>query len=260
MYKPLKPNLNSSKKTPISRALERLGKSSLGFKTPNSKHPKNENISIVKNKTLNKSSIHSVLRENCRSVSPIIRCDDLSFYEIAETLGKGSYGLVKLAVSKQTGEKFAVKIYEKSRLTDSVKRANVNREISILKKLNHPNSINLIKMIENTENVYLFTEFVPGCSLFTHLNKQIGKKLTENSCKLIFKQIISAIDYCHSLKVSHRDIKLENILIHNNHIKIIDFGFAIANQPRCRTFCGTPSYMAPELVNREEYSPFSVDI
>ena len=262
MFKPLKAKEYIACKSPISRALQRLGMTSSGFKTPTSKNSaqRNENIGIINNKSLNKSINQGGLRENCRSASPIVVNDELSQYEITETLGKGAYGLVKLATKKKTGEKFAVKIYEKSRLTDPTKRANVNREISILKKIHHTNTISLVKMIENSECVYLFTEFVPGCSLYTFLSKQPGKKLSENTCKVIFKQVVSAIDYCHSVKISHRDIKLENILIHNSQIKLIDFGFAILNQSRCRTFCGTPSYMAPELVNREEYSPYSVDI
>lgn len=262
MFKPLKTKEYTTRKIPISRALQRLGLASSGFKTPTSRQisQKNENFGTSKSKTPNRSGLSTGLRENCRSVSPLIPSDELSQYEITETLGKGAYGLVKLATLKRTGEKFAVKIYEKSRLTDPTKRANVNREISILKKLSHQNIISLEKMHENSECVYLFTDFVPGTSLFTFLSSQPGKKLTENNCKLIFKQVISAISYCHSLKISHRDIKLENILIHNKEIKLIDFGFAIANQAKCRTFCGTPSYMAPELVNRDEYSPFSVDI
>lgn len=261
MFKPLNSKDYASRKSPISRVLIRLGMNSTGFKTPNARKPpqRNENQCMNKNKSLNKSNFHIGLRENCRSVSPIVT-DELHQYEITETLGKGAYGLVKLALEKSTGIKHAVKIYEKSRLTDTAKRANVNREIVILKKIKHPNVISFIKMIENKDCVYLFTEFVPGTSLYAYLSKQSGKKLPENTCKLIFKQIIGAVSYCHSLKVSHRDIKLENILIYNNQAKLIDFGFAIANQAKCRTFCGTPSYMAPELVNHEEYSPFSVDI
>ena len=209
---------------------------------------------------LNKSIITKALHENNRSVSPVCTKDELSQYEITETLGKGAYGLVKLATHKRTNEKFAVKIYEKSRLTDPSKRANVNREISILKRISHPSIISFGKMIENSESVFLFTEFVAGTSLFTHLTRHAGKKISENVCKGLFKQILEAVDYCHALKIAHRDIKLENILIHNSVIKVIDFGFATINQPKCRTFCGTPSYMAPELVKREEYSPFAVDI
>lgn len=262
MYKPLKPKDYNSNKSPISRALTRLGITTSGFKTPTcrNKLSRNENMTSFKNKSLNKSTIPSGLRENSRSITPTLHIDDLSQYEITETLGKGAYGLVKLAVCKSSGAKFAVKIYEKSRLTDPVKRANVNREISILKNLIHSNIISFGKMVESQDCVYLFTEFIPGCSLYAYLVKHPGKKLCENACKLLFKQIVSAIHYCHSQKVSHRDIKLENILINNDQVKMIDFGFAIANQQKCRTFCGTPSYMAPELVNREEYSPFAVDI
>jgi serine/threonine protein kinase len=262
MFRPLRPKEAVGHKSPISRALNRLGITSTGFKTPSSRNTptRNENQGMVRNVNLNKSSINCGLRENRRSISPVPAKDDLDSYELSEILGKGAYGLVKLGIAKRTGEKFAVKIYEKTRLSDPVKRGNVNREISILRKLSHTNIIGLVKMIENTEAVYLFTEFVPGCSLYSFITRSQAKKLAEPQCKLIFKQIVSAIAYCHSLKISHRDIKLENILIHNSQIKLIDFGFAIANQSKCRTFCGTPSYMAPELVNRDEYSPFSVDI
>lgn len=262
MYRPLKTKEYIASKSPISRTLNRLGITSSGFRTPNSRNiiSRNENSAIIKPVNLNKSIITKALHENNRSVSPIATPDELSQYEITEILGKGAYGLVKLATHKRTGEKFAVKIYEKSRLTDPSKRANVNREISILKRIGHPSIISFGKMIENSENVYLFTEFVAGTSLFTYLTRHAGKKISENVCKGLFKQILEAVDYCHALKIAHRDIKLENVLIHNSTIKVIDFGFATINQAKCRTFCGTPSYMAPELVKREEYSPFAVDI
>lgn len=262
MYRPLKAKEYIASKSPISRALNRLGITSSGFKTPNNRNTstRNENSGIVKSINLTKSIVQKGLRENCRSISPVPLSDDLSQYDITETLGKGAYGLVKLATLKRTGEKFAVKIYEKSRLVDPSKRANVNREISILKRISHSNIISFGKMIENSENVYLFTEFVPGTSLFTYLTKHTGKKISESICKSLFRQVVLAIDYCHNLKIAHRDVKLENILIYNNQIKLIDFGFATVNQAKCRTFCGTPSYMAPELVNRDEYSPFAVDI
>ena len=187
---PLKGRESITSKSPILHTLKRLGVSSSGFKTPTSKNSayRNENIGINKNKSMNKSINQSGLRENCRSISPMLYKDELSQYEITETLGKGAYGLVKLAIKKQTGEKFAVKIYEKTRINDPIKRNNVNKEINILKKLSHSNTINLIKMIENSDSVYLFTEFVPGSSLYSYLCKQPGKKLSENACKVLFKQ------------------------------------------------------------------------
>ena len=189
-------------------------------------------------------------------------------YEIGKIIGKGAYATVKICINKITQEKFAMKIYDKKKLNDDIKKRCILREIEILKKLNHQNISKLYDIIITDKQILLIQELVNGVSLRDFYNKEIRNQqnISENKFKiltLIFKQIFSAFDYIHKKYISHRDIKLENILITKNYdIKIIDFGFGIYN-PRNylqKFFCGTPNYMAPEIVMKKEYIGEKADI
>lgn len=111
--------------------------------------------------------------------------------------------------------------------------------------------------------MFLVMELVKGVSLLSFLKAQPYKKVDENDCKYIFSQVIKGIEYLHSRRIYHRDIKLENIIIdEDKNIKIIDFGFG-ANNPRSKYlnfFCGTPSYMPPEIVQKKDYIGSCADI
>ena len=175
----------------------------------------------------------------------------ISNYSIIGQIGKGAYAVVKQGVEKKTGKKIAVKIYEKYQLADSQKKANVNREISLLKRLNHPNILKLYEVIDTPRQLYLITELISGKSLHNYVKTKMNRKLQEDEALRIFGQILSGIEYCHRQNISHRDIKMENILLDENLTpKIIDFGFSICSGPsqRLKLFCGTPSYMSPEIV------------
>ena len=192
----------------------------------------------------------------------------LSYYEIGKIIGKGAYAVVKICKNKITQEKFAMKIYEKKNLNDSIKKKCVAKEIEILKKLNHPNIAKLYDTIITEKYILLIQELVNGISLREYYNTEIRnqKIISEKKLKLltiIFKQIFSAFDYIHKKNIAHRDIKLENILLtKNNEIKIIDFGFGMYN-PRNhlqKFFCGTPNYMAPEIIMKKEYDGQMADV
>ena len=192
----------------------------------------------------------------------------ISNYEIGKVIGRGAYATVKICKNKITQEKFAMKIYEKKILSDNIKKKCIAREIEILKKLNHPNIVKLYDTIISDKNILLIQELVNGISLRDFYNKEIRnqKNISENKFKiltLIFKQIFSAFDYIHKKNIIHRDIKLENILLtKNNEIKIIDFGFGLYN-PRNylqKFFCGTPNYMAPEIIMKKEYDGQKADM
>lgn len=106
-------------------------------------------------------------------------------------------------------------------------------------------------------------EYIGHTSLHAYLKSKINRRLEEKEAKYLFIQIVKGIDYCHYKNIVHRDIKLENILLDENHnIKIIDFGFSIIipNYKKLNIFCGTPSYMAPEIVNKIMYSGNSADV
>ena len=192
----------------------------------------------------------------------------ISHYEIGKVIGKGAYATVKICKNKITQEKFAMKIYEKKILNDNIKKKCILREIEILKKLNHPNIVKLYGTIISDKNILLIQELVNGISLRDFYNKEIRnqKNISEKKYKiltLIFKQIFSAFDYIHKKNIFHRDIKLENILLTKNYeIKIIDFGFGLYN-PRNylqKFFCGTPNYMAPEIIMKKEYDGQKADM
>ena len=192
----------------------------------------------------------------------------ISHYEIGKVIGKGAYATVKICKNKITQEKFAMKIYEKKILNDNIKKKCILREIEILKKLNHPNIVKLYDTIISDKNILLIQELVNGISLRDFYNKEIRnqKNISEKKYKILtilFKQIFSAFDYIHKKNIFHRDIKLENILLTKNYeIKIIDFGFGLYN-PRNylqKFFCGTPNYMAPEIIMKKDYDCQKADM
>ncbi|EGR33203.1 protein kinase domain protein [Ichthyophthirius multifiliis] len=176
-------------------------------------------------------------------------------------LGKGSHASVKLAIQKNTGIYFALKIYYKFNLLDQNKLKNVKREISILKRIQHQNVIGIKYAFEDKQQVKQKNNIYIQILIKKYLNEQIKKDLIpEFEAKYIFKQIVSAIAYCHSKNIVHRDIKLENILYENQNVKIIDFGFAVCTNLKIKIFCGTPTYMSPEIVSKIEYCGKKSDI
>ena len=188
----------------------------------------------------------------------------LEEFTLGKLIGTGAYASVKLAVSKTEGKKFALKIYEKYRLTDPSKKKNVAREIEILKKIGHPNIVKMFEVIETPKQLHLVLEFISGGSLGAYLKKKPNRRLEENECRRLFRQLVLAIEYIHSEKVTHRDLKLENLLMDNDNsvVKVIDFGFStcFSHEKKVKLFCGTPTYMAPEIVMRKEYSGPPADI
>ena len=184
-------------------------------------------------------------------------------YIISSDLGIGSYAQVKLGIHKITKKKYAIKIYDKNLIDDEEKKNSIKNEIFILKQLNNENIMKLYDVINTNRHLYLFLEYINGISLLEYIQKSENKRIEEKICKKIFYQIVKAISYCQNKNICHRDIKLENILIINdNNIKLIDFGFAI----KCNRndfqefFCGTLYYMPPEIVNKQKYIPFYSDI
>ena len=181
--------------------------------------------------------------------------EQLDNFILGNEIGKGAYATVRSAKNKQSSSKVAIKIYDKFKLLTPNRKKNAEREIKILTRLNHPNIVKLYKTVENNKSLNLIMEYVNGCSLMAYLKQKPNKRLEESEARSIFRQIIEALDYCHSLGISHRDIKLENILIDPQHcIKLIDFGFStcFSNEKKVKLFCGTPSYMSPEIVTKQE--------
>lgn len=188
--------------------------------------------------------------------------NNINNYKLDKNLGQGSYAVVKLATEKSSGEKVAIKIYEKYKLADPRKMKNVRREIQLLKQMDHPYIIKLHDSFENSKQIHLVMEYIGKQSLHGFLKAKTAKKVEEPEARKIIQQICKGLSYCHAKHIVHRDLKLENILIDDNkNIKIIDFGFSVSVAPdkTLNIFCGTPSYMAPEIVSKKNYKGHATD-
>ena len=184
-------------------------------------------------------------------------------YLITKELGKGSYAVVKLALHKTTKNKYAIKIYSKYAMIDPQKRKTVKNEINILKQIDNENVMKLYEVIDTPSNLYLVLEYINGISLLDIIKNEKYHFLKEQRAKKIFLQVVKGISFCHKNNIFHRDIKLENILVlKDDTIKIIDFGFGVKcnRDTYQKLFCGTPSYMAPEIVKKEKYIACYSDI
>ncbi|CAL5225961.1 g8763 [Coccomyxa viridis] len=181
-------------------------------------------------------------------------------YQKIRTLGQGSYGVVMLAVDKQTREKVAIKFWPRGAECINV---DVQRELHHHSGFNHPNVIMFREVFITADHVGLAMELAPNGDLFKKVRD--AKGLAEAEARTIFQQLILAVDYCHRMGVANRDIKLENVLLggdkKNPVIKLTDFGFSKSDLDSIpTTICGTPGYMAPEVLMGREYDGRMADV
>ncbi|KAF8560890.1 hypothetical protein P879_05040 [Paragonimus westermani] len=169
-------------------------------------------------------------------------------------------GLVKMGVHCVTGKKVAVKIVNREKLSESVLQ-KVEREIAIMKLIEHPHVLGLYDVYENRRHLYLILEHVSGGELFDYLVRK--GRLSPKEARRFFKQIISALDFCHSHCICHRDLKPENLLLDDKlNIRVADFGMA-SLQPEgslLETSCGSPHYACPEVIRGEKYDGRMADV
>jgi len=182
-------------------------------------------------------------------------------YSLGKNIGKGTFGKVVLGVHTITGQNVAIKILEKEKIVDIADVHRVDREISILKLVKHPNIIHLYEIIETKQQLYMITEYAEGGELFEYIVKR--KRLKENEARIFFEQIISGVSYLHKLNIVHRDLKPENLLLdYQNNIKIVDFGLSNKYEEGqlLQTACGSPCYAAPEMIAGKKYHGSTVDV
>ena len=188
--------------------------------------------------------------------------DFLSDYEIKETIGKGTFSIVKLGINKATNEKVAIKILKKKKMQRKKDKSRLDREISILKRLHHINVIKIHKITEEIDNYYIVMEYCENGELFNYIVAH--QRLSEEETAYFFYQLINGLDYIHHKNIVHRDLKPENLLLsQGNVLKIVDFGLSNYYYPDGKllsTPCGSPCYASPEMVCGNKYNGFRIDI
>ncbi|TSK53643.1 Serine/threonine-protein kinase MARK1 [Bagarius yarrelli] len=181
-------------------------------------------------------------------------------YRLLKTIGKGNFAKVKLARHILTGREVAVKIIDKTQLNPTSLQ-KLFREVRIMKILNHPNIVKLFEVIETEKTLYLIMEYASGGEVFDYLVAH--GRMKEKEARAKFRQIVSAVQYCHQKRIVHRDLKAENLLLDADmNIKIADFGFSneFTIGSKLDTFCGSPPYAAPELFQGKKYDGPEVDV
>ncbi|XP_037116163.1 serine/threonine-protein kinase MARK2-like isoform X11 [Syngnathus acus] len=210
-----------------------------------------------------KSSSGRSSMSRCRNSVATTTSDEqphIGNYRLLKTIGKGNFAKVKLARHVLTGKEVAVKIIDKTQLNSSSLQ-KLFREVRIMKMLNHPNIVKLFEVIETEKTLYLVMEYASGGEVFDYLVAH--GRMKEKEARAKFRQIVSAVQYCHQKCIVHRDLKAENLLLDADmNIKIADFGFSneftLGN--KLDTFCGSPPYAAPELFQGKKYDGPEVDV
>nr|CCC94332.1 putative protein kinase A catalytic subunit [Trypanosoma congolense IL3000] len=173
--------------------------------------------------------------------------------EVKETIGTGTFGRVRLCRHKTSGQFFVLKILKKQEILRMKQVDHILAESSILQELNHPFIVTMFKGFMDDYRLYLLLEYVVGGELFSHLRK--AGKFPNDVAKFYSAEVILAFEYIHSCGIIYRDLKPENVLLDKfGNIKITDFGFAKRVRDRTYTLCGTPEYLAPEIIQSKGHN------
>ncbi|KAJ6715807.1 CBL-INTERACTING SERINE/THREONINE-PROTEIN KINASE 3 [Salix koriyanagi] len=197
-------------------------------------------------------------------------------YEMGRTIGEGTFAKVKFARNSETGEPVALKILDKEKVLKHKMAEQIKREVATMKRIKHPNVVRLYEVMGSKTKIFIVLEFVTGGELFDKIVNH--GRMGEDEARGYFHQLINAVDYCHSRGVFHRDLKPENLLLNaNGNLKVSDFGLsALSQQVRVTTIkssalsfqddgllhtaCGTPNYVAPEVLNDRGYDGATADL
>ncbi|XXG52705.1 hypothetical protein AAC387_Pa03g0962 [Persea americana] len=185
-------------------------------------------------------------------------------YEVGRTIGEGTFAKVKFARNSETGDPVALKILDKEKVLKHKMVEQIKREIAIMKLIKHPNVVRLYEVMGSRTKIFIVLEFVTGGELFDKIVNH--GQMREDEARRYLQQLINAVDYCHSRGVYHRDLKPENLLLDaNGNLKVSDFGLSALSQQvgddgLLHTTCGTPNYVAPEVLNDRGYDGATADL
>ncbi|KAK1552676.1 hypothetical protein Q3G72_021528 [Acer saccharum] len=183
-------------------------------------------------------------------------------YEVGRTIGEGTFAKVKFAQNTETGESVAMKVLDRSTIIKHKMADQIKREISIMKLVRHPYVVRLHEVIASRTKIYIILEFITGGELFDKIVHH--GRLSEAESRRYFQQLVDGVDYCHSKGVYHRDLKPENLLLDSlGNLKISDFGLSALPEQGVsllRTTCGTPNYVAPEVLSHKGYNGAVADV
>jgi len=185
----------------------------------------------------------------------------LKFYKIGRLLGRGAFGKVNLGLNILTGRLVAIKSFNISQFSNEKSKKKILYEVNLMRKLRVENVIKIFETFETNKYLIIIMEYISGGDLLSYVKKR--NKLSENVAKYLFRQIVSALEYTHNQNIVHRDIKLDNILLDiSNNIKICDFGVGKQIKSKKEILydqCGTPAYIAPEILKGNGYEGPPVD-
>uniref|UniRef100_A0A7N2N6C5 non-specific serine/threonine protein kinase n=1 Tax=Quercus lobata TaxID=97700 RepID=A0A7N2N6C5_QUELO len=183
-------------------------------------------------------------------------------YEVGRTIGEGTFAKVKFAQNTETGESVAMKILDRNTIIKHKMMEQIKREISIMKLVRHPYVVRLHEVLASRTKIYIILEYITGGELFDKIIHQ--GRLSEAESRRYFQQLIDGVGYCHSKGVYHRDLKPENLLLDSlGNLKISDFGLSALPEQGVsllRTTCGTPNYVAPEVLSHKGYDGAVADV
>ncbi len=189
-------------------------------------------------------------------------------YEIGNTLGQGSFGKVKLATNTETGQQVAIKILDKEKIQKQNMGAQIKKEISIMKMVKHSFVVKLYEVLASRSKIFIVLELVTGGELFDKIVRE--GRFDEKTARFYFRQLVRGVKYCHKAGVCHRDLKPENLLLDGDgNLKISDFGLSAlytgstednSRATLLHTTCGTPNYVAPEVLNDKGYDGRAADV
>uniref|UniRef100_A0A0E0JFE3 non-specific serine/threonine protein kinase n=1 Tax=Oryza punctata TaxID=4537 RepID=A0A0E0JFE3_ORYPU len=184
-------------------------------------------------------------------------------YELGRMLGQGTFAKVYHARNLASNQSVAIKVIDKEKVLRVGMIDQIKREISIMRLVRHPNIVQLHEVMASKSKIYFAMEYVRGGELFSRVARG---RLKEDAARKYFQQLIGAVDFCHSRGVYHRDLKPENLLVdENGNLKVSDFGLSAFKECQkqdglLHTTCGTPAYVAPEIINKRGYDGAKADI